>query len=224
MGEVLDAASQATASAAGAAVAAAAEAATFLGALRCADATPLSDADYEHLASTLHCDANVLKAVAEVESGHNAFAADGRPIIAYERHRFYAFTDGKFGVDDEISNPQRGNYTTDQSKSWDRLARAYALDKEAALKSVSWGRFQLMGENYAGCGYSSVEDYVKDLSKSEQGQFAGFEKFIHMKPPLLAAIQQKNWREIAHYYNGAGNIDDYAPKLEKAYTKLSPHV
>lgn len=163
--------------------------------------------------------------MAEVESGrYGAFGPDGRPIIAYERHRFHRFTGGRFGTDAEISNPERGNYTTDQNIYWNRLARAYTLDKDAALKSVSWGRFQLMGENYEGCGYRNVEAYVAELSHSEKGQLAGFEKFIRMKPALLRAMQQKDWREIAHYYNGTANIDDYAPKLQRAYERLqAPH-
>lgn len=194
---------------------------SFLLSLRKSDPTPLALSDYARLAAKFGCEVEVLKAVAEVESGRfGAFGSDGRPIIAYERHRFHHYTEGRFGIDAEISNPSRGNWTTDQGAYWDRLARAYALDAEAALKSVSWGRFQLMGENFDGCGYADVREYVRDLSTSELKQFEGFEKFIEMKH-LEDELRAKNWDRIAHHYNGPANVREYSERMRTAYAALS---
>jgi N-acetylmuramidase len=30
-------------------------------------------------------------------------------------------------------------------------------------------------------------------------------------------MKAKDWRKVAHYYNGAGQVDEYALRFERAY-------
>ena len=45
-----------------------------------------------------------------------------------------------------------------------------------------------------------------------------FSKFIVSDSNLLKACQDKDYRTMASLYNGSGNVDTYAPKIEAAYT------
>lgn len=115
-----------------------------------------------------------------------------------------------------------------------RLLKAYRLDKNAALKSCSWGKFQIMGENFALCDATSVASFVKTMCSGEQGQIkllVGFiqnkpsvsikdksEKVIGHKKSLHQAVKDKDWHMIAYNYNGPNYAaDGYHTKLEAAY-------
>jgi phage terminase large subunit-like protein len=64
---------------------------------------------------------------------------------------------------------------------YDRLAEAIALAngqwRAAALQSASWGMFQIVGMNFAACGFASVEDYVAAMCESEAAQLDAFAAF-----------------------------------------------
>ncbi|MDD4881534.1 MAG: N-acetylmuramidase domain-containing protein [Gallionellaceae bacterium] len=66
----------------------------------------------------------------------------------YERHYFHRLTNGKYSKKHpDISNSLSGGYGK-FSAQYGKLERAFNLDPEAALKSASWGRFQIMGNNH----------------------------------------------------------------------------
>ncbi|NJM92326.1 MAG: N-acetylmuramidase family protein [Rhodospirillaceae bacterium] len=70
-----------------------------------------------------------------------------RPKILFERHIFHQRTNGKFdATHPDISHPKWGEYGK-ASAQYDRLGRAMALDRQAALESASWGLPQVMGFN-----------------------------------------------------------------------------
>ncbi len=77
--------------------------------------------------------------------------------------------------------------------------------EEAEAYGTSYGRFQIMGFNYAKCGFSSPLELKRVMMTGTIGdQFNAFANFIRNKPPLHRAMQNKEWSTIAHYYNGAG--------------------
>lgn len=81
-----------------------------------------------------------------------AFHSEGRPTILFERHKFHLHTAGKYDVSNpEISNKLPGGYGL-FSEQHPKLEKAKTLDKDAALKSASWGAFQIMGENLSRLG------------------------------------------------------------------------
>lgn len=103
------------------------------------------------------------------------------------------------------------------AQQYTRLNRARKINDGAALESASWGKFQIMGENWSRIGWSSVQAFYRAMCASERDQLDAFIGFILSKPGLKEALRSKNWRHIAMLYNGSGQVDYYAPRLEAAY-------
>jgi hypothetical protein len=177
------------------------------------------------------------------------------PAILYERHYFSRLTRGvhdqdhpdvswptgyrkkaQLGQDDKRMHDKRvdaDDVYSDYASSYLRLIRAFRLDPEAALKSCSWGKFQIMGDNFKLCGEQSIESFVEKMCTSEHAQVGLIAEFIRRKPQawknpknrtlgkeisLWEAVKTKNWRAIAFNYNGP-SYETYAyhTKLEQAY-------
>lgn len=184
----------------------------------------IEESDYVDAASKLGCEVAAIKAVAKTETGsYGAYFKfqqddDYVPAILFERHHFHKYTDGKHDQHDDISNPVAGGYGT-ISAQYSKLVRAYSLNKRAALKSTSWGKFQILASNYAASGYSSPEDFVLAISKSEKNQLKAFVSFIKADNVLLRSIRSKDWLTFARRYNGPKQ-KDYDLKMEKNYNAL----
>ncbi|HFO6057369.1 TPA: N-acetylmuramidase domain-containing protein, partial [Escherichia coli] len=116
---------------------------------------------------------------------------------------------------EDISNPVAGGYGA-TSIQYAKLVKAYTLDKKAALKSASWGKFQILASNYATAGYASPEDFVFALSKSEKNQLKAFVSFIKADRVLLRSIRTKDWLSFAQRYNGPRQ-KGYDLKMERNY-------
>lgn len=213
-------------------------------------------------AENLKCEPEVLMAIAKVESGgRSAFwrlnQGDGAhiPAILYERHYFSHLTGGKYDQDHpDISWPvgyrkksllgssdqkmhdhkvEATDVYSDYATSYLRLVNAYRLDAEAALKSCSWGKFQIMGANFELCGVDTIKVFVGTICKSELGQIQLLSGFIQRKPQawknpknkklgkeisLWDAVKIKDWKAIAFNYNGPGYATySYDSQLHKAY-------
>lgn len=181
------------------------------------DATPLRDRDYEKAARDLGCDVAAVRAVAQVESAGGGFLADGRPKILFERHIFHARTAGRHGPSHpDVSCPQRGGYLGGV-REYDRLHEALALDRKAALESASWGKFQVMGFNFASAGHSNVEAFIKAMVSGEPAQLAGFVAFIKAKR-LDDELVRRDWAGFARGYNGSDYARNaYDRKMADAY-------
>ena len=93
-----------------------------------------------------------------------------------------------------------------------------SISEDAALKSCSWGKFQIMGANFKNCGYSNVKEMVEDAFKNEKMQLNQFVNFINYDPNLVAAIRAKQWAKFAKGYNGTKYYQNaYDTKMKKAY-------
>lgn len=182
----------------------------------------LTDADYLAAAESLDCDVAAIHAVADVESGGSGFGPDGRPKVLFEGHVFYRETGGQFAA----SNPTlcypkwtKEFYASNQSGEWLRVNAAMNLNRTAALRSTSWGKFQIMGFNYARCGYFSVDGFVTDMGISEAKQLNAFVEFLKSEG-LDTALRDKAWATFARGYNGTQYAQNaYDTKLAAAYSK-----
>jgi LysM repeat protein len=119
--------------------------------------------DWQRAANSLGVDVAAIKAVAKVEAAGKGFLSNGSPVILFEAHQFSRLTTGRYdGTHPGISSPKwnRSLYQGGAAEHT-RLREAAALDETAALKSASWGKFQIMGFNYKSAGYNSVRDFVK---------------------------------------------------------------
>ena len=120
----------------------------------------------EGAAAKLGCPVAAVRAVIDVES-RGGFLADKRPKILFERHYFCRLTKGAFSSKaPDISATKWGGYKGGAAE-YDRLQRAVALDRECALRSASWGAFQIMGDNFRACGFDSVGKFVEAMVAGE---------------------------------------------------------
>ena len=189
-------------------------------------ARPLAASDVIALAATLHCEPAAIWAVCDVESAGGGFLPDQRPKILYEAHIFGRLTGHRFdGTHPNISAPSwnRALYGAPGAHQYDRLVEAIALAngqwRAAALQSASWGMFQIVGMNFAVCGFATVEEYVAAMCDSEGAQLAAFGAFCAHEE-LDRALAAHDWERFALGYNGPGEAENgYDAKLAAAYRR-----
>lgn len=174
------------------------------------------------MAQRLNCEWEAVAAVAEVESGRlGGFGPDDKLIILFERHLFSRKTNSEYDASHPtISNRTPGGYPHTQAERWAQLTQAYALNPEAALQSASYGRFQVLGQNFSNLGLPDAKAYVAKLAKSEKDQLEAFEGFVKANH-LDGALRSKNWAAFASGYNGPGYAaNHYDQKMADAYARI----
>ena len=191
----------------------------------------LTEEAIREAANNLGVDVACVKAVAEVESLGNGFNSTGMVKILFERHKFYKFIAQKYGatkanqlaaMHPDICSPKAGGYTSSTATEHKRLDKAIAIDRECAMKSASWGRFQVMGFNYSAAGFANVEDFCVAMWKSEDEHLRAFVNFIKANPNMHQHLKNRNWAGFANAYNGPAYAQNkYDTKLAAAYRKYS---
>lgn len=189
----------------------------------------LTENDFQRVADLLGVEVAVVKAIQAVETGgRGGFVAPGRPVILFEGHIFWhelkkqGFNPERYVAGNEnilYLKWEKGHYYGGM-KEYERLEKARKIHKEAADASTSWGMFQVMGFNYAMCGYGSVEEMVKDMCVGEDKQLEAFARFVKLAR-LQSCLEQKDWAGFTRRYNGPGYAQNqYDKKLEGAYRKF----
>lgn len=182
----------------------------------------LTENDWKAAADQLGVPVAAIKAVAEVEAPGSGMLPTGEPRILFERHKFSKHTGGRY--DDshpDISNPSWGVYGK-ESRQHARLEEAAKLNRDAALKSASWGRFQILGENYKQAGFADLQSFINAMYAGEAEQLLAFVAFISARLPLLNALRKRDWATFARLYNGPAYAKNrYDQKLAEAYAKWS---
>ena len=180
--------------------------------------TRLTQGAIEAAAEDLGCEAAAIEAVIDVES-RGGFLPDSRPKILFERHVFHRLTNGAFSAaNPDISSPRPGGYVGGAGE-YDRLARAMRLDPEAALKSASWGAFQILGLNFHDAGYGNVEDFCRGMCESADKQLQAFVAFVKANR-FDDELRRRDWAGFARGYNGpAFRENRYDQKLADAYRR-----
>ena len=195
----------------------------------------ITEEQFISAANKLGCDLAAIKAVNKVESSSSGFLENGEVKILFEPHVFWrellaagispAMVTGN---NTDILYPkwksgQYGKYSAQHG----RLARAMKIHSSAALKSASWGAFQIMGNNYRKAGYNSVEEMVADYKKGESNQLLSFVKYLQ-NTDMAKHLVNHDWAKFAELYNGRGYKgspdtveDDYDFKLASAYKYFS---
>ena len=179
---------------------------------------PISQADFNDACDKLAVNDASLWAILTVETKGFGYLPDRRPKILFERHIFSARTGGAFDASHpDISGP-RGGYIGGPAE-YDRLNRAIALNRPAALESASWGLAQIMGFNATTIGYADAEAMVNAFVKSEAGQLEGCVKFVLANNSLHDALKSRVWDRVAFHYNGKDYAQNaYDKKLADNYT------
>jgi hypothetical protein len=186
-------------------------------------ALTLNDQDFKRAADRLNCEVAAIRAVAEVESGgKTGFLPDKRPKILFESRWFHKLTGGRFDASHpDLSTADWVHNYKGGAAEYGRLEAAIALDRQAALKSASWGMFQILGANHAAAGYDSVESFVKAQVDSEGAQLDAFVGFV-VTNKLDDELRDKRWADFARGYNGPGYAANrYDEKMRDAYAKYA---
>ena len=189
----------------------------------------ITENQYKEIANDLGVEVAVIKAVNEVESDGDAFLSDGRPKILFEGHIFWRQLKPK-GIDpnDHVKGNEDilyENWTREHYKGgaeeYDRLEQAMKIDEEAAMRSCSWGSFQIMGYHAEKLGFQDVFDFYYTLRTGEFENLKLFLKFCEVNN-LLKHLRSKNWAAFARGYNGPGyKQNKYDTKLSQAYNKFA---
>ncbi len=185
-------------------------------------ALPLDQEGIAKVLDSLGVKAAELWAVLNVETGGCGFLPDRRPVILFERHVFSRETNHAFdAAHPDISNPQAGGYGAGGAAQYERLQRALALGRSAALRSASWGIGQLMGFNAQIAGHADVEAMVTAMTVSETQQLLGMAgEIIHNN--LDRPLRGHDWTTFARGYNGPAYAkNSYDTRLAAAYQKYT---
>lgn len=183
---------------------------------------PLSREGIERAAGQIGVELPALWAVMTVETKGCGFLPDRRPQILFERHIFRKRTGGRFDVRaPDLSAPSAGGYGSGGAFQHQRLARAVALDRGAALESTSWGLGQVMGFNACVAGFDDVEAMVAAMCDSEDAQFEAIVGFITSND-LSKYLREGNWAGFAAHYNGPEyRKNSYDTKLARASARYN---
>lgn len=191
----------------------------------------LNEADYQRAAAQLGCSVANIKAVFEVEAPGGGFDSTGQPRILFEAHKFSRLTGGIYDQ----------QYPNISSRNWDRslyargadadarnagehkrLQAAAELNRSAAFMSASWGRPQILGENFKACGFDSLQAFINAMYKDEAAQMDAFVEFVAGDNRKREALRTSDWKTFARLYNGPAYAENkYDTKLAAAAKKYA---
>ena len=191
--------------------------------------------DFEKVASQIGCEVAAIKAVAEVEAPKGGFDSKGRLTMLFEPHIFWKelrkigfipenvlkvnFRARELNVLSPVWNPKLYGKTVDAR--WEQFMFARNISEEAAYKSCSWGKFQIMGFNFKEAGFSNVFEMVRYFEVGELFQLSAFVEYLY-SVQLDDELRAKDWKGFARQYNGPQYWKNaYDVKLAKAYNKHS---
>lgn len=188
-------------------------------------AKKLEAMDIPRIAKTINVSEDDVHTVVEVETAGGGFDSDGRPRILFEPHKFYAnlpTSKREATVEAGLAAPRWGAIPYGKfSAQYPRLAKAMAIDVEAALKSCSWGASQILGENHKMIGFDTVDAMVLAFMDDEDNHIEGMAAFI-IAAGIDDDLRAHNWATFARVYNGPGyKKNKYDVKLATAYAKWS---
>ena len=168
----------------------------------------------EELANKYGVELAAVKAVIAVESAGSSDA------FLFEPHIFHKETGGKF----DTTHPHLSSKVWNKAlykNNMSNYKEAYALDPVATMKSTSWGRYQIMGQNSKLAGFGDVVKFVEAMKSGEEAQNKAFFAFLSATN-IIKHLKSKNWEAFAKAYNGPGyKKNKYDTKLQEAYAKLS---
>ncbi|MDD2961260.1 MAG: N-acetylmuramidase family protein [Muribaculaceae bacterium] len=189
--------------------------------------TKLTEEDYDKIAQELDIEIAAIKAVVSIEAGksHKGFAEPGVPIINFDKNIFVKFL-SKAGISTQkykgniafsrVNIKKYGSYSKAQ---FARLNAAKEINADIANMATFWGMFQIGGFNWKKCGASSIDEFVFQMSYSEEMQLELFARFL-INSDLVKYLKAKNWRAFARAYNGPSYASKgYHKSLASAYNK-----
>jgi len=195
----------------------------------------------EPVCARLDLDVACALAVLCAESGGSGFAADGRLKIRLEAHLFrrelqavasaflpafaqhFCHDAAKPWLAQQFRpDPQQAWVAihSTQSREWEALEFARAWCEPAALRATSMGAPQILGANHAVIGYAAPRAMLDSFAAPETGERAqllalfDFLQFARPQQQLLARLRERDFVAFARLYNGPGQAQEYARRIE----------
>lgn len=193
------------------------------------------------LSKALNIEPAVAVATLAVESGGQAFGPDGKMIIRFENHIFYnqwgKNNQAKFGqhfaynssqpwtghkwrpASNEAWRPTNlAEFHGSQAREWEVFNFATTLNDTAAKMSISMGAPQIMGFNFSLIGFASVQDMFNAFTAGEREHIISFFDFVqYVSPNAVKALQARDFKTFATYYNGSGQAVMYGNLIKTSY-------
>lgn len=191
----------------------------------------ITDTDIKESALIIGCDEAAIRAVKEVESGGEGMLPDGKVKILFEPHVFWKqlkflgvnpqeLVDKDASLKDILYPIWKSGAYGKVSAQHSRLDRAIKINREAALKSASWGLFQILGLNFKKAGCCDVEEFVSKNISGEPAQLKLFLTYIR-NTGLDDELRAHDWAGFAYQYNGSlYRKNNYDGKLKAAWIKF----
>lgn len=197
--------------------------------------------NYKTLAKDLAAEEAAVYAVSKQESTGGGFMQyDGKNVakILYERHYMYnnlkslkgeVFAEQEMSINKYLVNNERGRYIYNSKgvkqdnteiASREKLSVSRNIDENSAIKSCSWGSFQIMGQYFNNL-YKTPQDLEKAQDMCELQQIAYFKAYLlEVNKNALKALRNKNWEQFTRAYNGPAwkeNNSNYPINMKKYY-------
>lgn len=165
-----------------------------------------------------------MRTVIAVDGTGRGFNPDTRrPVIHYEPYVFHRRTNGVFALSHPDLSYDRWfalPYPATQGQRYQQLEAALALSPTAALESVGWGLFLLMGYRYALAGFESAQDFALAMAESEGRQLLALARFIASQKDAHAALRKADWAGFARAHHGPAFAErGYDQRLKAAYQR-----
>jgi len=179
-----------------------------------------SDTVFRDVAGRLGGEHAAIRAVFDVEAAGRFYERDGSLPHRFEPHHFPRGYWGEIGFHPGRKTPWKASLRLSNSRRRKMFAAAEEIDREAAYRASSWGAPQIMGFNAGPAGYASAQDMVADMLEHPDNQVLAFFEFVDSQG-LGAYLRAHDWYRFAYRYNGSGQAQTYARKLESAYRRRS---
>ena len=165
-------------------------------------------------ANALGIPVEVIQTIEAVESG-------GRPsAIRFEPHLFLRHRPS-LSLDIPFTKGPRGFSVKRSETDQSAFEHAFGLDPEAAVKSTSWGLYQVLGSHllkaYGDAQLGVDSFYANPLEASYKMLVSWFKA----NRKALECAREKDWEGLARRYNGPGNVAKYSVALEREYEKVT---
>lgn len=200
--------------------------AAILAAMEDGPDTALVTQDYVASGGRLGINPAYVMAFAEVEAAGAGFTQNF-PKILFEPHRFSKMTGHRFDASHPtISYPRWGQrpYPRNTQERYQQLLKAVGLDVYAGFAAASYGKFQILGENFAACGYDTPYEFAFAMAYDEPTQLRAFERFLR-ETGILAWLKVGNWVQVAKRYNGPAYASHrYDVRLAQSARKWSTEL
>ena len=193
----------------------------------------LQQSEINAFAEKMDLEVPLVRTVYAVESGGIGFIGL-KPKIRFEGHVFWAELKAAgldprahaAGNEDILFEKWDKRFYQGGLAEFTRLERARRIAEAPALRSASWGLFQVMGQNAEWLGYADVRALVAAMENREADHLESFGRFIQKKKrngtPLIELLRAHDWAGFAEGYNGASfKKNQYDTKLAEAYERYA---